>query len=244
VRDRISTPVLLLDAGDTLLGQRVADATQGGAIIEAMNLMQYDAMVVGQTDFIKGSEVVLERASEADFAVLSCNVVDATSGEPILQPYVVLERGGIRFGIIGVSEPEVKQVPFAGVAGIEVHDPMASVLRYLPEVEAQSDVVILLSHLGLPQDRVLAGALPGVDVIIGGRSREVMQTHVQVGRALIAQMGYDGEWLGQLDVRITATDSTGLLTRLDMGPEIADDPELASLVEGYNQRFPAPTPTP
>jgi len=93
VRDNAQSPVLLLDAGNTLSGQRVANASQGRAIIEAMNLLQYDAMVVGQLDFVWGSDAVLERAREAEFAVLSCNVVDATTGEPILEPYVILERG-------------------------------------------------------------------------------------------------------------------------------------------------------
>jgi len=56
-----------------------------------------------------------------------------------------------------------------------------------------------------------------------------------VGHTVIVQAGYDGEWLGRLDV---AFDVAGLAVNprveiVTLGPEIADEPALAELVAGY-----------
>lgn len=235
--------MLVLDAGDTLFGQMLALQSEGQVIVEAMNAMGYDAMAVGQMDLAKGVDTLLTRAKAAHFAILSCNLVGAKDQKPIFQPYTILERGGVRFGLIGVTEPEALQSP--GVREVaQVLDPVTSVKEYLAEIKAQSDVLIVLSHLGVERDRALAQAVPEIDLIVGGRSRKLMTAPDIVGNTIITQMGYDGEWLGRLDVTL---DAQGQLhdpqtTVIELGPDVADDPELKALVDAYKERFPQPTP--
>ena len=123
-------------------------------------------------------------------------------------------------------------------------DPAESVQRYLPELRDKSDVVILLSHLGLEADQALAQATSGIDVIVGGKSRSALSDPVIVRETIIVQAGYDGEWLGRLDVafdvRGQAVDPRVQIITLD--PEIADDLALAALVASYKQRYPTSTP--
>ena len=218
--------------------------SEGRVIVDAMNAMGYDAMTVGLMDSAKGVNVLLQRAREADFAILSCNIVNIEDEKPILAPYTVLERDGIRFGILGASESDMIRAPSEGVRGIKVLDPVASVRKYLPGVQSQSDVVILLSHLGLDEDKTLAQAIPGIDIIVGGRSRKLMRVPERIGETIIVQMGYDGEWLGKLDVtfdsqhRISES-SSGIIT---LGPDIADDRELLALLTSYyTKHFSQPT---
>ena len=243
VRESAAGLVLLLDAGGTLFGQSLAAASKGQVIVEAMNEMAYDAMTVGESDLQLGLDILRQRAKDMRFPLLSCNVVGAQDGKPIFSPYTVVERNGMRFGILGVSEPELGSMwQLARVA--RVLDPLSSVHQYLPEVQAQSDLVMVLSHLGFEMDRTLAQLEPGIQLIVGGKSRRLLSAPEIVENAVIVQAGYDGEWLGRLDVTL---DGQGrvvdpLVEIVTLGPEVVDDPAMATLVDSYKQRFPSQTP--
>jgi 2',3'-cyclic-nucleotide 2'-phosphodiesterase (5'-nucleotidase family) len=243
VREQADHPVLLLDAGNTLFGQWVALQSEGEAIIDAMNVMGYDAMTVGMMDLTGGVDTLRQRVAEAAFPILSSNLLDADQN-PILPPYAILERDGLRIGIIGVTEPEAAEE--LAVRNITVHllDPVETVQRYLPEVQEQADIVILLSHLGLEEDQALAGAIDGIDVIVGGRSRRLMQGPEVIGRTFIIQVGHSGEWLGRLDIELASGEvSLNAFEILFMRPDVEDDLELAALAERYKQQYPVPTPS-
>lgn len=235
--------VLVFDAGDSLLGQPVALQSEGAAIVEVMNAMGYDAMAVGRLDLSKGVGTVMQRAQEAQFAILSCNLVHKGTRDPILPAFTVLERDGLRFGILGVTEPEALQSP--GVADVaEVLDPVEAVREALPDLQARADVVIVLSHLGLDIDRSLSAAVPGIDIIIGGRTRELLKKPEMVGDTIITQMGYDGEFVGRLDVTVTPAGRLDdpRVTLITLTPDVADDPALTSLVWRLKSAYGAPTP--
>jgi len=240
VRESAAGAVLLVDAGGTLFGQNLAALSKGQVVVEAMNAMAYDALTVGEADLLQGLKVLQERAKEAGFPLLSCNLVGAQDGKPLFSPYVVVERNGLRIGILGVSEAQLGSMwQLARVA--RVLDPLETVHQYLPEVQAQSDVVIVLSHMGLDVDKALAEREPGIQVIAGGKSRQLLSAAAVVGTTVIVQAGYDGEWLGRLVVTI---DSQGhavdpRVEIITLGPEVADDPGLAALVDSYKQRFPS-----
>lgn len=229
--------VLVLDAGDTLLGQTIALETEGAAIVEAMNAMGYDAMAVGRLDLAKGVDVLTRRAQEAQFAILSSNLVRKGTQELILPASTIIERDGVRYGILGVTEPQAMQAPGAAET-IEVLDPTQAVRAALPNLSARSDVVIVLSHLGLNEDLALAEAVPGIDIIVGGRSRQLMRMPEVVGDTIITQMGFDGEYLGRLDVTVNADGrlSDAAATMIALTPDYADDPELAALVARYKSQ--------
>lgn len=243
LRSAAKGPVLLLDAGYTLFGQRLASDTEGRVIIAAMNAMQYDAMTVGGQDLDHGSDVLLARVKEAKFKVVSCNLLWRGTSKTLLEPYTIIKRDGVRFGIIGVSEPDILNSPGAQKV-YQVADAAESVLKYMPEVRSKSDVVIVLSHLGLEGHQALAQAVPDIDIIVGGSGGQLLNQPLIVGKTLIIQAGYDGEWLGRLDVSFDAQGkaSDPKAELIVLGPEVADNPELAALVARYEQEHPEPTP--
>jgi len=234
---------LVLDAGDTLLGQTVSLQSEGAAIVETMNAMGYDAMAVGRLDLIKGIDVVTRRAQEAQFAILSCNLVRKGTRELVLPASTIIERDGVRFGILGVTEPQAAQAPGAEET-VEVLDPTEAVRAALPDLQARSDVVIVLSHLGLEEDLALAKAVPGIDIIVGGRSRQLVQPPEVVGDTIVTQMGFDGEYMGRLDVTVNEDGrlSDPLGAMIVLGPDYADDSELAALVARLKGEYGEPTP--
>ncbi len=234
VREAAQGPVLVLDAGNTLMGGDLASQSEGRLQVEAMNLMGYDALAVGPLELSKGIEVLQERAAEAAFAVLACNLVWSESQAPVLEPYIILGREGLRLAIIGVTNAEALQGLERLSPGVALLDPVERVAHYVAEVRPQADVVVVLSYLGLEADRALAGAVEGIDVIVGGRSRRLLREPQVVNGTAIIQAGYDGEWLGRLEIGgyVHALETVGYDV-LYMRPEVADDPALAELIGRY-----------
>ncbi len=234
VRAAAQGPVLALDAGNTLMGEKLASETQGRLLVEAMNRMGYDALALGPLELSKGVEVALQRAAEAQFAFLACNLVWSESQAPVFEPYTILERDGLRLAIIGVTHVEVLEGLERLSPGVELLDPVERVAAAVAEVRPRADVVIVLSYLGLAGDEALAQAVSGIDVIVGGRSRQALRDPQVINGTAIVQAGYDGEWLGRLELGGYAQAPEILANEmLTMRPEIPDDPDMARLLEEY-----------
>jgi 2',3'-cyclic-nucleotide 2'-phosphodiesterase (5'-nucleotidase family) len=161
--------VLVVDTGDALVGGgRLGDQTQGQAVVAGMNLMGYDAMALGPNELSLGPEVLQERMGEARFPMLSANVVLSDSGELVAPPYAVLPIGGRSLGIIGLSRSLAEPV-----RGLQVLEPQAALERYLPEVTAQADWVVVLTNLAYHQGVTLAAAVPGIDLLVAALPRQL-----------------------------------------------------------------------
>lgn len=235
--------MLVLDAGNALSGQYLARMSEGEVMVEAMSAMGYDAMGVGTFDTMIGLEALNRRVAQAGFGVLSANLAWADTGALLLQPYVIVERDGHRLGILGLSPQNAAQVG-AGIADkAVVADPTEAAAKYVAELRPQVDAIIVLSLLGLPADRALAEAVPGINVIVGGNSGQLMLEPVRVGDTLIVQQGYNGEWLGVLratfDAQGVPSDYTEAM--ITLGPEYPDDPEVAAIKAKWDALHPQPT---
>ncbi|MEJ5298988.1 MAG: metallophosphoesterase, partial [Armatimonadota bacterium] len=95
-RERRADPdAILLDNGDTIQGNSMAFMFKGRHIIECMNALNYDAMTVGNHEFNFGPRVIERMRRASRFPWLSANVVRASGGEPVFEPFVILERKGV-----------------------------------------------------------------------------------------------------------------------------------------------------
>ncbi|NLG49518.1 MAG: hypothetical protein GX552_05330 [Chloroflexi bacterium] len=237
--------LLVLDAGSTLTGQWISTKSKGQVMVEGMNLMGYDALTLGQMDLSAGIEALKEREQEANFPFLSANLISVQDGKPIFQPYVILERQDRRIAILGLTEPD------AIVVGNNANtymllDPVIAAQRWVPQLREQADILIVLSHLGAEEDKLLAEAVPGIDIIIGGNTRQIMQSPDIVGNTLIAQQGYLGEWIGRFQATFDANGvpSDFIVEPIALTPDFEDDPELAAVMQKWDQLYPTPTPFP
>ena len=105
---------LLLDAGDFFQGRPVGTVTQGRAVIEYMNAVGYDAMTLGNHEFDIMQPELEETLEMANFPILSCNVIDTRTGEIpwYAFPYTIVNRMGLRIGILGFTTTDTKQMSF------------------------------------------------------------------------------------------------------------------------------------
>lgn len=178
---------LLLDAGDVLCGAPICNLTAGEPVIDVMNLFGIDAMTLGNHEFDNGAATMRSVLERATFPILCANILEKATQQvlPFARPYVLLERAGVRIGVIGVTTAYtpfmVKRDRFAG---FEVLPPAEVLARLIPEVRlAGVDIVVVLGHLpgSAPEDVActdacvgelfeIAEAIPPVEVMIGGHN--------------------------------------------------------------------------
>jgi 5'-nucleotidase / UDP-sugar diphosphatase len=228
---------LLLDAGDVLNGEEgIGLATKGKALVEAMNMMKYDAMALGSGDFVIGLDLLKERMKTAQFPMLSANAVLSDTGELIAQPYIIKDLGqDYRAAIIGLTDPDVTSLSLTTQGPVvRTLDPAETVKKIMAEVSGKANAIIVLSHLGSQADRELAQTIPGIAAIIGGKSGEIMPpTQVGPSHTVLVQAGSQGKYLGEL--RLTLGEAGQLMAvegeekALEAG--IPDDPAMAKFVE-------------
>ena len=226
-------PVLVLDAGDYSMGTAFGAATrETGGELRLMSLMGYDAVTFGNHDFDLGPDglgksigVAVKAGRIPSIVASNTNIAgdDATLADlqrlakaGVIRRHLVIERGGIRFGIIGLLGKEAQFYTTGGAASfsdaIDAAKEMVTVLRETEKV----DVVICLSHGGLekgPDGRIIGGDdlrlaehVPGIDVVIGGHSHTELQEAIIVNdRTPVVQTGKQGENLGELVISISGS---------------------------------------
>ena len=230
-----SKNVLLLDAGNGLWSsQSPAAETQGGVVIEGMNLLRYDAMGLGDLDLKLGADVLAQRIAQAKFPVLSANLSLASSGKLLAKPYALLDVGGRKVGIIGLTAT-AQFLTSDGDKQIALLNADDALAKYVAELSKKTDIIIVLSTLGYDEDVRLSSAVAGIDLIVGGRSRMAMDQawKNETTGTLIVQAGYQGEWLGRRSLHL---DKDGMVTEIKdeliyLTADYADDPELQAFVE-------------
>ena len=231
--------ILVLDAGNSLLKDRdPAKSTRGRSSIEAMNMMGYDAMTLGLLDLssLKLDEL-RQRIGEAKFAVLSANAYVTGTEALLAEPYVVIAMAEHRVGILGLTG--------AGLTSeVVATDPLEAAKKWIPKLQSQADMVIVLSHAGLNIDEEIAAQVPGIDVIVSGRNRMISEPLVSEGTGTIllhadrATAGAAGERVG---VAHLSFDKSGQLAgynwrNIYLDSTYADDVEMNTWLETLKMR--------
>ena len=203
-RTRAEAPerTLLLDAGDAFQGTYVSNLNQGQAVTELMNLAGVDALALGNHEFDWGRDTLQARIGEAQFRCLAANL-ETDLGQAVdgVQPFTVIDIDGIEVGILGLTFHDIQTIVKASaVKGVRSLPSIETVRRYLPELQAQSDLAIVLSHQGYEADVTLAEAVPEIPIIVGGHSHMALQGGEWVSDTLIVQAGAYGQYLGRLEI--------------------------------------------
>lgn len=207
---RRSAPAdLLVDAGDFMTGNPVCnlreDGVPGAAIARLFNALDYDVGLVGNHEFDIGLADLQRLLPRFEHPVLAADIVDDQGRAVFRDEPVVLERGGVRVGILGVSCGEMTEVVAPSrFPGLHMAPQAPLLRRQAAELDPVTDLLVVLTHNGLDNDRELAAALAGagIDVIVGGHSHTRMRQPELVEGILIVQAGSALTNLGRLDLRV------------------------------------------
>jgi 2',3'-cyclic-nucleotide 2'-phosphodiesterase/3'-nucleotidase len=181
--------VVLVDNGDTIQGNIMTDDLYNKRegehpVMRAMNLLEYDSMTLGNHEFNFGEHLIKRIQTLANFPILSANLA-RVDGTMAAKPYTIIERGGLKIGIIGLTNPNAprwdgeKTDPF-------VYAPVGPAARKVVDIiKDKTDIIIVVSHVGLYPEydeeggsdgaNSILALCPEVDVLIVGHDHNAIK---------------------------------------------------------------------
>lgn len=155
-KNKFPETTIIVSSGDMFQGSAISNMTQGGVVVEAMNEIGFDAMAVGNHEFDWGIDVIKQynnKTSEvkSNFPIICANIYEKATDKPVdwCDPYVIIEKAGIKIGIIGAIGSELESsIATAMVAPYEFKDPLPIVKEYTKKLrtELNCEIVVLAIH--------------------------------------------------------------------------------------------------
>jgi 2',3'-cyclic-nucleotide 2'-phosphodiesterase (5'-nucleotidase family) len=149
-------PVILMDVGDIFQGTPIGTKTEGRAVIDYFNAIGYDFLVPGNHDFDLGRDVAADLAERSEFPWVAANLIEESDGEVVdwCVPNLMLERGGLQIGVIGIITPATANMSFPeNIAGLDFQAMAPHIREQRDLLKAQgADFILLGIHEGLPFD--------------------------------------------------------------------------------------------
>lgn len=205
---------LLLDSGDMFQGTPYFNYFNGELEVKLMSEMGYDASTIGNHEFDAGIPNLVKQMGHANFPLVNSNyIVDDNELSSVVQKDLIIERGGIKFGILGLGIG-LNGLVSRNLYGNTVYtDPIKAAQKHadILKLEKGCDVVICLSHLGYKYDTptvsdvILANQTRNIDIILGGHTHTFMKQpdvikNLDGNPVVINQAGWAGIMLGRLDL--------------------------------------------
>ena len=196
--------LLLLDAGDWFQGTPEGADRGGLNVIRAMEALGFDASTIGNHDFDYGIENLLRLIQSTRIPIVASNISysggllkEAVHGEHII------ERGGFRVGLIGILTPDAPNIIDPKVGKNLVVAPLAPVVEAARDRlrKAGADLIVVLSHSGVQNERQLASEVSGIDLIVGGHSHTLVDPPWvdPTNKTVVAQVGAKTRHIGRIE---------------------------------------------
>lgn len=252
--------VIVMDAGDQYQGSLMYTTYKGDVEIEMMEKIGFDVMAVGNHEFDDGDEGLAKLVNGVSFPVISGNL-DVSKSNILagkLGDHVVLDVGGEKIGIISALATDTAETSSPSEA-VMFADEISALQEDVDALTAEGVTkIVALTHVGVKKDMGIAGAVSGLDAVIGGHSHTkfsnseegAMAYPTMVGDVPVVQAYAYSKYVGLLtlvfDDAGKVTSATGDTILLDAS--VAEDPaivarvaELAGPIEEMKTRVVAST---
>jgi 2',3'-cyclic-nucleotide 2'-phosphodiesterase (5'-nucleotidase family) len=245
--------VLVLNSGDILIGTTMSSAFRGVPDIEAMNLIGFDAMVLGNHEFDFGIAHMDMLEDLANFPFITTNVVGVYHLG--VEPAVIKNVGGIDVAIIGITNPNLYTVTSAETRRLTLAPSIEVAQRAVDAVRDHVDVVIALTHQTTREDVDLLNGVDGIDLVVGGHVPG-FNGMIRRGSDYDASIGQGPNAISNFEGAVVKAPSfTSAVSRVDLTVEDGDitwafsrnvpvvgyqpDAEVATLVANYEVQLSA-----
>jgi 2',3'-cyclic-nucleotide 2'-phosphodiesterase (5'-nucleotidase family) len=232
-------PVLVLFAGDLLQGTVTSTVFLGLPDLGFLADAGVDAAAMGNHELDYGQAHFRDLLKAARFPILAANLRAEPEPFPVGESVILHPAGGPRVAVLGLVTDELTTTTHPrNTTGVSVEDPVVTARRLVPGLEAQADLVVVLSHLGVAEDRRLAREVPGVDLVVGGHNHHLYPAPVMENGVPIVQAGERGTTLGRLDLRVREGRAEVLSYRLlPVDETVPEDAPLAAEVKALAARL-------
>ena len=200
-RQQYGKNIILLDNGDILQGQPTSyysnfvRTDQPNIAAEVINYLEYDAQTFGNHDVEPGHAVYDKWIKEVKCPMLGANIIDLKSGKPYVEPYLLIERDGVRIAVLGMLTPAIPSWLHPNVwSGMRFENIIPCAKQWVKTLKEKekADVIIGLFHSGWDNGivtdeyvedvaRECAEQVPEFDVIFFGHDHTERNTTVASG---------------------------------------------------------------
>lgn len=247
---------LVLSAGDMFQGSGLSYYSEGESVVELMNMIEFDAMAIGNHEFDWSLNTILEyrdknlENGEANFPFLGANIIDKNTNElpEYVEPYTIIERGGLTIGIIGyIGYGLESDIATKMIENYEFLKPAPIVGELSKELRTKKDcdVVIALGHDGSDATNAELASLTGesrIDAIVNGHlhANDFEVLNSKDGRKIpVVQAGSSGEYVGKIVFNVdpeTKTLSNPGVATIEMKKNYSENSKLLNYIEEIEKK--------
>ncbi|WP_288658282.1 bifunctional UDP-sugar hydrolase/5'-nucleotidase [uncultured Enterococcus sp.] len=199
-----NTTTITVDLGDFVdRWHPLSEATDGQANVELMNNVGYDAVTIGNNEGVGNAKDQLNHLyDQANFDILLDNLFD----KHLLQPpkwakkYKIIETPQqTKIGLLALTAP----FPLTySPNGWDIRNPYDILPESVEELRPKVDILVLMSHLGIQDDRQIAQELPSIDVILGSHTHHLLIDGQIVNGVQLAAAGKYGQYVGEVHLTV------------------------------------------
>jgi len=193
----------IFDNGDTFHGTYEAVNSEGKNLIPLVNELGIQAMTF-HWDIGYGPEKLKAIGEELNYPILAINAYEKETNELYFKPYTIVKQEDISIGIIGIAATIIdKTMPAHFSEGLYFTLGNEELPHYVQELqEKEVDLIVVLSHLGFPQDVKMMQEVGGVDICLSGHTHNRLSEPVQIDNTTIIQSGSQSSFIGKIDVTV------------------------------------------
>lgn len=232
--ERRNPNTLIIDGGDSPYNTDLANISLGKSSVDVMNAQGYDATVLGNHDFDYSFDNLLSLADRAEYAMLSANTYwkDGTYPEQF-EPYIIKEVDGVKVAIVGLTDDGSKATThYANTQDIDFHDQWEVGQEVVAKADAESDVVILLSHLHGGNNTVPT-KIDGIDMEIGG-GNDIFGRPLNIEGTVVVNPGGVGTCVNQTNLNLKDGKVLGYtFNQIILSSDVPEDAEVKAIIEDY-----------
>ena len=246
-------PTILLDGGDVMQGTPISNLTQGRSSVDFFNRLGVDASAIGNHEYDWSIPVLRDRIQQARFPWLSANTVVAGSDTlpSWLRPWTMIERSGVKVGVIGLTTEETPQeTKGINVRTLRFLNGAQLINKWVPELRRRgADFVIVTAHSGVVCERDGSNCRDEMinwarqvtnkpDLIVAGHTHQIINT-VENGIRIVEGWDYSKKY-SVVDLEKTADGRTTVWVRgqpTTFVDQVTPDSVMAALVARYERQI-------
>ncbi|RBW69831.1 bifunctional metallophosphatase/5'-nucleotidase [Bacillus taeanensis] len=255
---KINEHILLLDNGDLIQGTPLTyyyvkyQREKGNPMINVLNVLNYDAAVIGNHEFNYGIDTLNQAVKESSFPWLSANIIDKHKKKPIFgNPYIIKEIQGIKAAVLGVTTHYIPnwENPHH-IEGLIFKDAFQTVKEWVYYIRKHEkpDVLIVSYHGGFERELATGKAIEslttenqaydmckdidGIDILVTGHQHRSIAS--ELNGVTIIQPSFNGQALGKVTLILEKEQDHWIIKNksaelIEVTEEVETDREISEL---------------
>jgi 2',3'-cyclic-nucleotide 2'-phosphodiesterase (5'-nucleotidase family) len=224
--------VIIVDNGDITGGFGKLTRIKYKTSIEAMNLIGYDILNLGEGDLFLGTDYIMNLEKNAKFPFISANI-RLNNSKPF-KGYIIKKSDSLRIAFVGVISKKFEEQIKGINKNIRIEAPISSIKSIIKDLKNKADIFILLAHMDIEEASNIAKRIQLFDVIIASHREYPLMKPINIGRTMIVNNGGKGEYIGMLKI---SKDKKIYSDIIPMDNKIPDSPLITRILNRYEDRI-------